>query len=55
MESGGESQLIPLVVDMHGSRLANKNEHVMLQETMMMRTAFVTGIFTNMKVLRMIC
>ena len=49
MESGGESQLIPLVVDMHGPRLANKNEHVMLQETMMMRTAFVTGIFTNMK------
>ena len=26
MESGGESQLIPLVVDMHGPRLANKNE-----------------------------
>lgn len=26
MASAGESQLIPLVVDMHGPRLANKNE-----------------------------
>lgn len=56
MESGGESQLIPLVVDMHGPRLANKNEqdcHVTRDNDD--EDGFFIGIFTNMKVLRMIC